>query len=309
MRRAITVAALAIATGLAFSPPPARTDQVAPLNGIGLIDYGHKPTFKVGDWVKYRMSGKSELGMKDNYSVTVLISGEQDFWGDPAFWLETWTDAPGLAPETQAALMSYDIFNDTAAVARLQLYERAMVTMLNEDGTPRVDINKPAASILKTRREVKQPARYSLDTLGVDTIQTPKGTFKTLKILRKEGTGATQMVGDSSIYNEIRENRTSWFASEVPITHIAREDIENIAAHKAWLVGRSGDATPLTIKDRGLGTARLIDFGHGLEPRLTPMRYRKPLAEQQAAERAAARPKAAAGAKPATASTRTRPGR
>ena len=116
MRRAILLLVVAVAIGLAFSPPPAFTAAVGPLNGIGLIDYSQKPTFKIGDWAKYRMSGKSELGMKDNYVVTVLIAGEQDFWGDPAFWIETWTDAPGLAPQTEAALMSYDIFGDTSAV-------------------------------------------------------------------------------------------------------------------------------------------------------------------------------------------------
>lgn len=304
MRRAILLLVVAVAIGLAFSPPPAFTAAVGPLNGIGLIDYSQKPTFKIGDWAKYRMSGKSELGMKDNYVVTVLIAGEQDFWGDPAFWIETWTDAPGLAPQTQAALMSYDIFGDTSAVERLQLYERAMVTMLNEDGTPQIDINKPAASMLKTRREVKQPIRYSRDTLGVDTVQTPRGTLQAMKVLRKEGTSATQMVGDSSVYNEVRENRTSWYTNEVPITHIAREDVENIAAHKAWLVGRSGDANPLTIKDRGFGTARLIDYGHGLEARLIPARYRKTIAEQEAPQRAASRTQPAAAGK-----TRARPGR
>jgi len=294
MRRAIRVLVCAVAIGLAFPPLPGRT-ATSPLNAIGLLDYTHKPTFKVGDWVKYKMTGRSELGAKDDYIVTVLIAGEQDFWGDPAFWLETWTDAPGLAPTTQASLMSYDIFSDTLAYSRLQLYQRAAVTMLNEDGSPRVDVTKPAASMLRTRREVKQPNRTSIDTLGRDTVLTPRGTYQALKIARHEGTGATQMVGDSSIYSEVRENRTSWYTTEVPITHVAREDIENIAARKAWMIGRSGDATPLAIKDRGLGTARLIDFGHGLAGRLTPVRYRKSIAEQEAAGRTASRSGAATG--------------
>ena len=244
------------------------------------------------------MSGKSELGMSDDYYVTLVIAGEQDFWGDPAFWLETWTEAPGRPPDTQAALMSYEIFGDTLAVQRLQLYMRAAISMINDDGTPRIDINKPASSMLKTRREVKNPVRWSRDSLGVDTVQTPKGIFKCLKTLLKQGTGATQTVGDSSIYTEVRENRTSWYSADVPITHLAREDIENIASGKSWLVGRSGEASPLHTKDRGLGTARLLDYGHGYIGRLIPERFRKSIAEQVAAERAAARPQVAAN-KPA----------
>ena len=303
MRRAIQLLLIAIAASTLTSPPAAHA-ATAPLNGIGLVDYTGKPTFKVGDWAKYRLSGQSELGMSDDYFVTVLIAGEEDFWGDPAFWIETWTDAPGKAPETQASLMSYQIFGDTAAVERLQLYMRKAVTMLNEDGSPHFDINKPAMSILKTRREVKNPVRWTRDTLGVDTVQTPKGTFKTLKVLLKQGTGATQAVGDSSIYTELRENRTSWYTAEVPITHLAREDIESISAGKSWQIGRSGDATALHTRDRGLGSARLLDFGHGLTARLIPEYLRHTIAEQVAAEKAAAKPKPVA-AKTSTSKTTT----
>jgi hypothetical protein len=109
-----------------------------------------------------------------------------------------------------------------------------------------------------------------------------------MKVLLKQGTGATQTVGDSSVYTEVRENRTSWYASEIPITHLAREDIESINSGKSWLVGRSGDATTLNTRDRGLGTARLVDYGHGLEARLIPAYLRHTIAEQAAAERAAA---------------------
>ena len=41
------------------------------------------------------MESKSELGVIDQYDVTLVIAGEEDFWGDPAFWLESWIDYPG----------------------------------------------------------------------------------------------------------------------------------------------------------------------------------------------------------------------
>jgi len=242
------------------------------------------------------MKSRSELGASDDYQITVMIAGEEDFWGDPGFWVETWVDMPGIPTQTRASLVSYEIFGDSVATQRLLLYTRKIINMLNEDGSAKMDINKPSASTLKARREVMNPVRFSLDTLGVDTVITPKGTFKPLKVLMKQGTGATQAVGDSSIYTEIRENRTSWYTLDVPITHLAREDIESINAHKSWLIGRSGDATPLAIRDRGLGSARLIDFGHGATAHMVPERLRHTIAEQAAAENAAAKPKSTKGA-------------
>jgi hypothetical protein len=298
MRRAIAALSLLLALA-ALDAPRSRADTGAIMNGIGLIDYRHKPDFKIGDWVRYQMKSHSELGASDDYELTVMIAGEEDFWGDPGFWVETWVDMPGVPPQTRASLVSYEIFSDTVATQRLLLYTRKMISMLNEDGTPKMDINKPSASTLKARREVQNPVRFSLDTLGTDTVVTPKGTFKSLKVLMKQGTGATQMVGDSSLYTEVRENRTSWYTLEVPITHLAREDIESINAHKSWLTGRSGDALPLAIRDRGLGTARLIDFGHGATARLVPERLRHTIAQQVAAEKAAAKPKSTT-AKPAS---------
>lgn len=295
MRRAIALALLLVLSAALFAVPRLVAAPVVQVNGIGLVDYTHKPDFKVGDWVRYRMSGSSELGVVDDYTVTLLIGGEQDFWGDPAFWIETWKESPGQPPEVLCALVSYDIFRDTVATQRLQLYTRAMISTLNDNGEPRVEINKPAASILKTRREVKNPVRWTRDTLGVDTVITPKGTFKGLKTILKQGTGSTQAVGDSSVYQELREDRTSYFAMEVPITHLSREDIMTVAARKAWLIGRSGDATALTTRDKATGSARLIDYGHGgLEPRLTPKRYQASIAAQRAAAAAAAKPRATA---------------
>lgn len=282
MRRAIRVLALAATLALPGTAALAQSQSI--INGIGLIDYSTKPTFKVGDWARYQMSGQSEMGMSDRYTLTVLVAGEEDFWGDPGFWIETWVDAPGQPPRSRASLVSYSIFEDTAAVQRLLLYTRKMISMLNEDGTPKIDINKPAASTLKARHDVKNPVTWSRETLGTDTVVVGSRTFQATKVLMRQGKGVTQAVGDSTVYTELREDRTSWYTNEVPITHLAREDIETTSSRKAWMVGRSGDATPMNIRDRGVGTARLLEFGHGgLEPRLVPPSLRKSLATQRVA--------------------------
>jgi hypothetical protein len=301
MRRAITALAILLAV-VTLDATRSHAESATVMNGIGLVDYRHKPDFKIGDWVRYQLKSHSELGAKDDYELTVLIAGEEDFWGDPGFWIETWVDMPGAPPQTSAALVSYDIFGDSVATQRLLLYTRKLISMVNDDGSPKIDVNKPAASTVRARREVMNPASFDLDTLGTDTVQTTKGVFKALKVLMKQGKGATQSVGDSSIYTEVRENRTSFYVLDVPITHLVREDIESINARKSWPIGRSGDALPLTIRDRGLGSARMVDFGHNGTPRLVPERLRHTIAEQVAAENAAAKPKSAKGTSAKTAS-------
>jgi len=288
MRRAISLLLLVAAT-LPLGETPARSQGQAIMNGIGLVDYSRKPDFKVGDWVKYRMSSESEMGMTDDFVLTLIVAGEEDFWGDPGFWLETWVDRPGRPPEARASLMSYEIFSDSSAIDKLMLYMRKTITTLDDSGKPRIDINKPATSTLKARYEVKNPVKWTREALGADTVQTPRGTFNAQVYLFKQGKGVTQTVGDSTIYTEVREDRKGWYATEIPITHLAREDITTSSSRKSWMIGRSGDVTKLNIRDQGVGTARLLDYGSGIQPRLLPPRFRKSFAEQRAAERAPAR--------------------
>ena len=125
MRRAISILLLVV-TAVTLVTRPAHAAAVI-FNGVGLVDYTRKPDFKVGDWVRYHMKSQSELGVRDEYEVTLVIAGEEDFWGDPAFWLESWIDFPGRPPETTASLISYDIFNDTLAIQRMQLYTRKLM--------------------------------------------------------------------------------------------------------------------------------------------------------------------------------------
>ena len=58
MRRAIAVLALSLALA-ALDAPRSRAETNTIMNGIGLIDYGHKPDFKIGDWVRYQMKSRS----------------------------------------------------------------------------------------------------------------------------------------------------------------------------------------------------------------------------------------------------------
>ena len=289
MRHAIrTLSLAALAVALLVVGANGAPQVVSRINGIGLVDYDHKPTFKIGDWARYHVTGSSQMGYSDDYTVTVMVAGEEDFWGDPCFWIETWVDAAGQIPTATAACISYSIFADSLAIQRLQIYMRKQATALDEQGNLIEELNKVATSTFGMRREVKRPVRWSIDTLGVDTVQTPAGLFHARKVVIKQGTGGTAMMGDSSLYTEVRETRTVWYAPEVPITHIAREDVDTGMWRRTWMVGKSETAAKLSTMDQGVGVARLEAYGHGLAPRLVSPAKRFTIAEQRAAAKRAA---------------------
>jgi hypothetical protein len=278
MRRAVSLTFL-LALACAMSPAPGFGQSVVKLvNGIGLIDYMHAPRFKVGDWVTYRTTGESELGMTDDYTVTVLISGEERFWGEDCFWVETWTERSGSgAPAAVATLMSYSIFGDSLWLQNLKLYMRKTVTEVSEDGRPLAQLLKRPSEFQK-RDVQKRDISVARDTLGADTVMTPKGTFDVVKFALRQGIGANAEMGDSTVRTEVREDHTVYYSSKIPITGIAREDIESSQRRKAWKVGQSQDV-PLHTVERAVAVARLIDFGSGgLTPSMTPEYARKPMA-------------------------------
>lgn len=282
---ALTALSLATMATSAFAEP----QVVNSINGIGLIDYMGKPDFKVGDWASYRMTGKSDMGYTDDYVVTVLIAGEEEWWGEKCFWVETWTDVEGSPPSTKATLMSYAIFSDSLPVQRMQMYSRKSISGLDMDGNVLQEITRSATSALKSRTLFSKPLMWDVDTIGVDTVHTPKGLFQTKVITLKQGKSSTTAVGDSSVYTEVRENRTSFQSRQIPLTHIVREDMESMIFRKTWMIGRSEQGAPLHTRDRGVGSARLIDYGHAAVPRLVPPHLRGSIASRKAAAAASPR--------------------
>lgn len=280
IHRLLAPLALGLALAVTAVPAPAQEQVVNAINGIGLVDYSRKPDFKIGDWVRYRMAGSSLMGMRDDYTVTVLIAGEEDFWGDPGVWIETWTEFPGRPPEAVATLMSYSIFGDSLAVPRMQMYMRKTINSIDDQGRPVQQVIKRASQSLKSRNVAPRPPQWDVDTLQADTVITPRGTYAVVPVEIRQGTGVEQTVGDSAFYNEQRENRVIHYTPQVPITHVAREDVESIVSRRSYMIGRSKEGAPMRLREKANGTARLVDFGHGLEPRLLPQRYRRTIAEQ-----------------------------
>src|SRR5262245_50256592 len=115
MRRAIPrIVLFALAFSLVTPLGLRAADDM--IDGSLMVDFSKKPNFKVGSWVRYHGTANSKLGLHKDYTLTLLVAGEEDVWGDRCFWLETWTDHKGKEMLTAASLISYTAFGDTAAL-------------------------------------------------------------------------------------------------------------------------------------------------------------------------------------------------
>jgi len=280
MRRAVALAALSAAFALAPWCPPAAA-QTKLMNGIGLLDYSSPPHWKVGDWVRYKFTGSSEKGMRDDITTTILIAGEEEFWGERCFWLETWTDVKGEAPATLTALVSYSVFEDSLATARSQFYVRKTIQGVTEEGQPDEQLYLRAPESLRRRVSPNDDVFRTIDSLGTDTVSVTMGHYTCRKIRSNYYVKASAQKGDSSFVDEINEKRITYFNDTVPLTHMVRQDIDLATTRKTWFIGQSANAVAKTL-DRGKGTADLIGYGHGEVARLLPKERQKSFAEQRA---------------------------
>jgi hypothetical protein len=160
-------------------------------------------------------------------------------------------------------------------------------------GTPAEDLTRPSDNLRTLRAPPKRPAGTDIDTLPPDTVLTPAGNFAVLRIGVHKGRATTETRGDSTIYSESRENRLRYMSTDVPITHCAREDIDNSLARRTWGIGHSGEGSPLLVREHNSGTSRLVEIGHGMHSLLLPPERQRSFAEQQASRAATAKPKAA----------------
>ena len=281
MSRTRLIPALAGLVFLILASPPARAiTSENKVDGIGLIDYSiGKPDFHVGSWVKYRMRAKSDKGFTDDYSVTILIAGEERFWGDDCFWVETWTDIPGQGTFSQATLMSYSIFRDSLALPHMQVYMRKTISGLNEDGSIQETVYERVSETLQSRNPPGAGIRWNLVPLPTETVKNAKGTFVTHPVRMESGAGTTSESKDSTRSNEARDYRTAFYTPKVPITHMAQMYIDYSVTTRTWLIGHSKDAGPPAVLDKSHGVAELIDFGDsGLKGRMLPLNRQVSLA-------------------------------
>lgn len=284
MRRAFRALALAVlvAASCAGVANAIQVKTVNRINAIGLVDYSRRPTFKVGDFVRYRVASGTGADAS-SYVLTLLIAGEEEFWGEKCFWLETWSDDEAGKMDAASSLMSYDIFNDSLADERTQLYRRKIINGFGENGQPAEELTRGTANLSSMRSAPLRPAGQIRDTLGVDTLQTPAGLFHGRRINIESGKSTTRSEGDSTIYIENREHRSRWFTTDAPITHVAREDSRTTSGRRAWKLGYSRESGPLVVKETSFVSARIIEVGHGLLARMLPPERSTSFAQQAAA--------------------------
>jgi hypothetical protein len=243
------------------------------LSGLGYLDYRNKPRFKVGDWVKYHFTSKSDGGTSEDYEMTILIAGEEKFWGDDCFWVETWSKGRSLGAQQTAILMSYSVFGDTAWLQRLQTYQRK--TAMLEDRTTITQQLVHRVMHGKATSDDRPSLTVLTDTLGTDTTSVAGTRYTCVKVQRKAGIGNTEERGDSTMRNENWDRRTLYLSPKVPITSLVREIDERWITRKTWMVGKSNEAVQ-HYRMRGTGSLDVVSWGSGdLEPVLTPVAARR----------------------------------
>ncbi len=284
MRRAVPVLAL-----LAILLPGSGLAQITQTDATALIDYQRKPDFKIGTWVKYRTQSHSLQGYEDDYTITILVAGEEVFWGDPSFWLETWVERKKGEALYTATLISYSAFGDSMAALKPLWFTRKTIDSMDDEGRPEETVARRQASELKLRAanyeaDLKLIWNYH-DTLGVDTTTVPAGSFRALKVKQTRPVAETVDQGDSTIYYERREVLTFYYTDQVPLTSFARVDIDNVQQGKSWMIGKSSDQ-PLNILERAQGASVLVGYGtSGVAPRVVPEAYWHPIDRPATRER------------------------
>lgn len=273
MRRAplfLMVAALAL-----VSPGASRSAVTTAIDGITLIDFSGRANLKVGSWACYHTVSNSYLGYHDDYKVLLLIAAEEEFWGERCFWLETWTMDHGDTVCT-ASLVSYAALRDTAALRHAAWFERKTIRGMGDDGRPEELIPQRTANEFRAPQASRghRPAEQegtndrSFDTLSVDTCRIPAGSFRGPRVREVNHLVQEVMRGDSTIHYERQEVRLRKLDSRIPITRVAREDIQDVQQNKVWLTGESGQSTTRVLEE-ALGLTLLTGYGdHGVAPRV-----------------------------------------
>jgi hypothetical protein len=278
MRRAVLILAL-----LAAFPLSARAAKPeGPVDAVGMLDF-KKGRFKVGDWVRYRTVGNSAQGYRTDYTVTVLIAGEELWWGEECFWVETHTAYSGGKPEITASLISFSVFEDSLPSRRFARYLRKYLDGVDAEGKwVQTPFQRAGAEITNRAWEEYEPVR-KVDTLGVEPVTVPKGTFQGLKVWQFYKEYTNRVAGDSTVYFELTEDHTTWWSKDVPLTSFVKQTQENTQRRRTWLLGNP-ENVPLNVVELATGGTELLDFGGGMKALAIAERFQRPLGEQRAAQ-------------------------
>ena len=269
------------------------------LDAIGSVDYTQgRSVIQVGSWASYRMTTSDDKRVIDDCTATVMIAGEEEWWGEDCFWVETLTQRGEGSVTPAATLMSFSIFEDSLPLRNVLLYQRKRIGDVDESGRPIQQTMRRGPNAIKARPQPNKELTVRTDTLGTDTLKTVQGDLVCLKVRTVKGFSATSQSADSSRYDETREVRVTDRSPRIPVTGNAHEEVETTTSRRVWATGHSSESSPLELISRTKVVLELVGYGtSGRESNLVPVEFRRSLAEQRAP--AAPRPKAPA-AKPRT---------
>ena len=252
------------------------------MDGIGLVDYSRKPNFKVGTYVQYHMTGHSSKGHSEDYRLVVGVAGEERFWGDDGFWVETISEGNSEDGGTSvASLMSYAIFGDSLPVQHIQYFVRKSINGTDERGEPHEAIAKGSTAGIRSHTRVDPNTHWYSDTLASDSILAMGRKFWCKRLHTRRDVTNTLEHGDSTIMTEYREDRDTYLSREVPLTSIVREDIEYLETRKAWLAGRSADAQT-AVSTHSVGQSIVLGYGNDYRAQIIDESKRHALPSREA---------------------------
>lgn len=285
MSRSRVLVGFLAASLFALTARPAPAQEGTLLDAIGAVGYTQgRSIVQVGSWVTYHVTASSDNGVTDDYTVTMMIAGEEEWWGEECFWVETSTQRGKWPAVTAATLMSSAIFEDSTPLRNVLLYQRKRIAELDDNGQPLQQTMRRGPAAIKGRERPRQGLTLLTDTLGTDTLKTAQGNLLCLKVRTEKGIASTAQSADSSQYGETREVRMSYLTPQVPVTGNAHEEIEFTTSRRTWPTGRSKESTPLNLVDRTRTVLELVAYGaSGLEAKYVPAEFRRSLAAQRAA--------------------------
>ena len=237
----------------------------ARVNGIGLIDYTKK-SFKVGDWVRYKIEVANSNGLERENFQELRIVGDETFRGEPCFWVETWFGPDSIRAAYDLTLMSYKAFNDPQATVRFSIYTRLM--MLDQDEQGRPEMTEVRLADKSGVAPDLTPYQGKVDTLGVERVTTPKGALDATLVRLERKLRNPRDTADSTINKITHVMRKSWVSRKVPITSLVSEDETEdwlIQAYKLGEVSTNAPEVPYSSENRKV---TVIDWGTGAKSSL-----------------------------------------
>ena len=192
------------------------------MSGIGILDYTRKPTFKVGDYVRYVVtSGRRPASATTDYVLTVLIAGQEFWWGEPCFYLETWAGRrQDHAEHHRHAHVVRDLRRQPRRATTSQLYQRKIGDRLRQAdrrSSTRCWCARSTAS-LSSRSPLTLPRTvHGGHASASDTVQTPMGILRARKVVLHQSCGqhrAARATARST--GSCTRTARSWRCDQVP---------------------------------------------------------------------------------------------